>query len=148
MPPLVANPSTVILATAVGTPEPNLTLLHIAALVTVGVAVAEPFTINTLDAVIEATADTVAEPPLVAKPTDVIVVVGDAVAELSLTLAPFPVVVTEVVEVPLIKAEPSGTLLACAVIDATTVTVAEATLTLRAEAVAEDVAVATVCISP
>jgi hypothetical protein len=47
IPPLVAYPSTVILATAVGTPEPNLTRLHIAALVDATLTVADALIINT-----------------------------------------------------------------------------------------------------
>ena len=148
IPPRVAYPNTVILATAVGTPEPNLTLLQTAAMVADGVAVAEPFTINTLEAVIEATADTVAEPLAVLKASVVMVASGVAVALPSLTLEPLPVVVTVVVDVPLIKAEPSGTRLALADTFATTDAVAEPSRFLRQEAVADDVAVTTVCISP
>ena len=44
----MAKPNTVILALAVGVPEPNLTRLHIAATVAVGLTVAAPLTINTL----------------------------------------------------------------------------------------------------
>ena len=66
IPPLVANPKTVILATAVGTPEPNLTLLQTAAMVAVAVSEASAaFTVTALE---------------------VIVHVALGVAELSLTL--------------------------------------------------------------
>ena len=59
MPPLVANPSTVILATAVGTPEPNLTRLHIAAVVDATVIVDDALIANTPTALVVATALTV-----------------------------------------------------------------------------------------
>ena len=148
IPPRVANPSTVILATAVGTPEPNLTLLHIAALVAVAVVLAEPFTINTLDALIEATADDVATPFAVLNALVVTVVTGDDVALLSLTLEPLLFDVTVVVDVPLTKAEPSGTRLALADTLATTDTVADASRCLIHDALADEVAVTTVCKSP
>jgi hypothetical protein len=48
IPPLVANPSTVIDADAVGVPEPNLTLLHIDAIEADAITVALPLTTNTL----------------------------------------------------------------------------------------------------
>jgi len=42
LPPLVANPETVILALAIGVPEPNLTLLQTATIVDVAVIGATP----------------------------------------------------------------------------------------------------------
>ena len=57
IPPLVANPSTVIDADAVGVPEPNLTLLHTAAIVAEAVKVALPPTTNTLFADVVALAE-------------------------------------------------------------------------------------------
>ena len=73
---------------------------------------------------------------------------ADTVALLVLTLEPLPEVVTVVVDAPLINAEPSGTLLALAVIDAVAVKEQAASITLTHEAVTEEVALTIVCISP
>ena len=142
IPPLVANPNTAILAVAVGTPEPNLTLLQIAAMVAEGVSVAPPKSTVTASDVSETLPVTVALPFLVAKELPAITAVGVAVAPLVLTLEPFAVDVATVVDAPLIKADPKGTSLASAEMLEATVTVAEASLTLVALQVALDVAVA------
>ena len=119
----MAKPNTVILALAVGVPEPNLTLLQIAAMVAEGVIVASPtITVTALD-VNETLAVTVALPFLVAKEFVAIVASGVAVAPLVLTLVPLPVEVATVVETPLIRTEPKATLLAPAdIADATVIT--------------------------
>ena len=148
IPPLVANPSTVILATAVGTPEPNLTRLHIAALVDATLTVAEPLTINTPDATVVACAVTVATPFAVLNASVVTLATVVDVALPSLTLEPLPVDVTVVVDVPLTNADPSGTRLALADTLATADTVASPTRFLMHETLADDVAVITVCKSP
>ena len=73
----------------------------------------------TLSTEIETVAEllTVAEPPKVAVALDVVVAVVETVALPPLITEPLAVVFTEVVDVPLTRAEPSGTLLALQVID-------------------------------
>ena len=124
MPPLVANPNTVMDADAVGVPEPNLTLLHTAAIVAEAVKVALPPTTNTLFADVVALAEGLAYPSLTLVTVIVLLAVELDVALDSLILEPFAVVLTLVVEEPLMRAEPSGTRLALALTAETTVTVA------------------------
>ena len=145
IPPLVANPSTVILATAVGTPEPNLTRLHIAALDDATVIVDDALIANTPTALVVATALAVCGLVRTRITLSVMLDVVVDVAVAILTLAPLPVVVTVVCEAPLIIAEPSGTRLTPTVIPELTVAVAKASRTRLASAVALDVAVTTVC---
>jgi hypothetical protein len=147
IPPLVANPSTVILALAVGVPEPNLTRLHIAAIVAVGLTVAAPLTINTPSQVIL----TVALGFALLSLTLTIVEAGTTVdstvigAALVLTLVPLPVLVATVTDVPFIRTEPRATLLANALTVAVPSNVALPTLIFSAEHVTVDVADIIVC---
>jgi|DEB0MinimDraft_10_1074344.scaffolds.fasta_scaffold00217_2 hypothetical protein len=78
------------------------------------VIVTSALTTNTLLAVPLAVPDGFASPSLTRTTSEAKDAVGKDVADDSLTLAPFAVVLTDVVAVPLISADPSGTRLACA----------------------------------
>lgn len=145
IPPLVANPKTVIDAVAVGVPDPNLTLLHIAAVVQAAFTVACPLTTNTLFAVVVTLAEGLAELSLTLVALIVLLAVLLELALASLILAPLAVVLTLVVDEPLTRAEPSGTLLALQEMELPALAVALDSWILTQDAVAEEVAVITVC---
>jgi hypothetical protein len=115
-PPLVAKPNALIEAEAVGVPEPNLTLLHIEAVVQADVTVALALIMNTPFALVVAVAVGVASPSLTLIELIELVAVVLDIALVSLILEPLAVESTEVVDAPLTRAEPSGTLLALALI--------------------------------
>ena len=95
-------------------PVASLTLSEPLVFDDAAVIVTSALTTNTLSAVFDDTADGFASPSLTRTPSEIKDDVGKDVADDSLTLAPLAVVLTDVVAVPLINAEPSGTRLACA----------------------------------
>lgn len=95
-------------------PVASLTLSTPLVIDDAAVIVTSALTTNTLLAVPLAVPDGFASPSLTRTTSEAKDAVGNDDADDSLTLAPFAVVLTDVVAVPLIKAEPSGTRLACA----------------------------------
>jgi len=134
-----------MVATAVAVPVSGVPLtlpLPFAVIVAFDDTDAEPNLALSTDIDTVALGLTVALPPIVAYPVTVVVVVAVIVTLLFLITEPFAVVFTEVVEVPLIRAEPSGTLLALQVIFALALIVEVAGVILPALQVVDELAFA------